>query len=143
MALDFITGYVLGAYQAGRAAGAKAAPPNFTPGPATNVYDLNDRIDRLTLVVEAMWTMMEESGISPDELIDRINELDGSDGSLDGTQTHPSTRCPGCQAVVAAGSTSCQFCGTEILEDNPFAEAEGNPFVEAEGQSLRRGLSLS
>ena len=122
MAFNFIAGYVLGTRQAGKAAGLAASAAQFSKtGSASDTADLNMRVDRLTLVVEAMWSILEADGHTQEELMDRIAELDAEDGSEDGRRLSPPVECPHCRAKVSRGLSVCQFCGTTIEDVDPFA----------------------
>jgi hypothetical protein len=124
MSLHFLTGYVLGQHgrQSARLAAAAAAA---APGADTeDVYDLHDRIDRLVLVVAAMWSLLEEQGLTEEQLAARVKELDEADGKADGKFTKAPVTCPKCQAKVSAGLPACQFCGTSVADaggGDPFA----------------------
>src|SRR5215467_318797 len=49
------------------------------------IKSLRDRLDRMALLSLAMWTLAREKlGITDQELADRVQELDLSDGVLDG-----------------------------------------------------------
>ncbi len=120
--MDFITGYVLGSRMRGKASGMAASAASFGSNTgAGQLYDLNDRIDRVLLVVEAMWALLEESGYTREQLAERIAELDGSDGVQDGKATPPPVPCPKCGARMSAGAPSCQFCGYDNPEPHPMA----------------------
>jgi hypothetical protein len=87
--------------------------------------ELNDRIERLVLVTEAMWELMSERlGISAADLAARVREIDARDGHIDGKRGEaseaPMIQCPSCQAVVPRGKTTCQFCGADV----PAAKAD-------------------
>jgi hypothetical protein len=87
---------------------------------------LEDLVYRLLLANEAMWTLCAERlGLTQDDLLTRMRELDASDGRIDGrhTQDPAARRCPSCNAVVPNEMTACQFCGTA-------APAGANPFVQ-------------
>ena len=59
----------------------------------SNVQDLTKRVDRLELICEAMWIIMREKlGVTDDELVARIAELDLSDGVADGKKNHAGPR---------------------------------------------------
>jgi len=120
--MDFIAGYVIGSRGAARATGLAASAAQFQARSAVNrEQDLIDRFDRLMLVVEAMWSIMEEDGHTQDELLSRMESLDTADGTEDGRKTPVPRTCPGCQAKVGHGLSACQFCGTEMPEQDPFA----------------------
>ncbi len=122
MALDFIAGYVLGQRGAARAAGLASSASTFAASPTAKFHALDDRIDRLMLVVESMWSLLEESGYTTDQLIARIKELDGSDGALDGRTTRSAGRCAECGAMLGRGLANCQFCGHPTGAVDPFGD---------------------
>lgn len=118
--MSFITGYVLGSRMLGKKLGMTASAQSFSSGASsTDVYDLNDRIDRVLMVMEAMWSLLEESGYTREQLAARIEEIDAADGRTDGRSTPSATPCPKCGAALSAGAPSCQFCGYQNPEMNP------------------------
>lgn len=85
------------------------------------VARLESRIERLALVTEALWTLLEERvGITEGELLDRIREIDLSDGVLDGRVRHGTFECPHCGRVLSRRNLRCLYCGVEV-EKPPFA----------------------
>jgi heme oxygenase len=83
--------------------------------------DLHARIDRLTLVNEALWTLLQEaSNLTDQHLINRIQQLDASDGKPDGVFKPAASRCQKCDAAVGHGRRTCMFCGTEADSRSPF-----------------------
>lgn len=83
--------------------------------------DVDERIDRLVLLVEAMWSLLRDQGFSDEDLAARLMELDGADGAVDGRRRQPPATCVGCGSKVAAGLTACQFCGQEMTtSEAPF-----------------------
>ena len=75
---------------------------------------VDDRVDRLTLVVEAMWELLEESGYSEEALQAKVEEIDGRDGRVDGKVTRQPTSCHVCGSASPSGRTHCQMCGEEF-----------------------------
>ena len=122
MALNFIAGYVLGQRGAARAAGMASAASTFAASPTAKIQALDDRIDRLTLVVESMWSLLEEAGYTTEQLMERIKSLDGGDGEMDGRASSQSGRCDDCGAVLGRGLTICQFCGHPTGVVDPFGQ---------------------
>ena len=122
MALDFIAGYVLGARGAGRAAGMASSAASFAASPTAKIQALDDRIDRLMLVVEGMWSLLEESGYTADQLMERIEALDAGDGQVDGHSAKSAGRCQECRAVLGRGLSNCQFCGHPTGLVDPFGQ---------------------
>jgi hypothetical protein len=50
----FVTGYVMGTRPAGKAAGLAGASVSFASAETSKIHNVNDRLDRLVIVVEAM-----------------------------------------------------------------------------------------
>lgn len=122
MTLNFLAGYVLG--QHGRQSVRLASQAANRPGAATeDVYELEDRIDRLVLIMAAMWSLLEESGFTAEQLEARIRTMDEADGVADGKMTPLPSICRQCDAKVPAGIPACQFCGAEVA-----ASAQPGPF---------------
>lgn len=122
MALNFIAGYVLGQRGATRAAGMASAASTFAASPTAKIQALDDRIDRLTLVVESMWSLLEEAGYTTEQLMERIKSLDGGDGEMDGRVSRQTGSCDDCGAVLGRGLTICQFCGHPTGVVDPFGQ---------------------
>ena len=109
-----IAGYVLGQRAAARAAGMGVISDSMRGAGAVSEIDaLNDRVNRLLLVTEAMWTLLKKEGHTDEELAALIVELDGSDGHADFRKTAAPLTCKSCGSKVAAGLAKCQICGTE------------------------------
>ena len=116
MVYPLIAGYVLGARQLSRTVGLAASANEFYGQPATKVIDLDERLDRLTMVIEAMWTLLREQGLTDEQLAAKVEELDKMDG---GART--ASRCPSCGAAVTRAEDHCQFCGQEMaVTPNPI-----------------------
>lgn len=119
----FIGGYVLGTRNIGRKLSAMAASEAsaMSARQRNDNFELHDRIDRLTLVVGAMWSLLEESGFTGEDLIKRMQELDAGDGTADGRLTQTAVPCVRCGAMVTNGQSSCQFCGATNPDTDPVS----------------------
>jgi hypothetical protein len=85
------------------------------------VEDLEAKVDKLTLICEAMWTLLTQRlGVSVQELVQVMHDIDLQDGQLDGRKSSPPKPCPSCQAMVAAELSRCQFCGASVPNLDPF-----------------------
>ena len=81
---------------------------------------LQQRTDRLVLVVHAMWTLMTEKlGITDADLVKRMTDLDAADGTVDGRVTLPPVRCS-CGAMVCRKLNRCLFCGKPYAAGGTF-----------------------
>lgn len=88
----------------------------------TEVEALAARCNRLAMLCEAMWTLIrDELKLTDEQLLDRINEVDLTDGRLDGRVERGSAiRCHQCGRNVARKFTKCMYCGS-LLAHDPFA----------------------
>jgi len=82
---------------------------------------LCDRIDRLTLVCMAMWVLMQErSGLSEEDLMEKIKMIDLMDGKADGKFTKQIKKCPKCGRVMSPKHSRCLYCGATDLQAGAF-----------------------
>ena len=88
----------------------------------SKIADLEARCDRALLVCEALWTMMRDRlGVPEEELVQRVNDIDLSDGTLDGKARKPNAHvCPQCNRTIAKRFPKCIYCGQPVVHD-PFA----------------------
>ncbi len=113
--LEFITGYVMGERTATRSAAfARAAGAADATALNQTDIDLDLRIDRLLLVVEAMWSLLKDHGYTDEQMASRIRLLDAEDGDPDGRRTLRPSRCPRCDSMVEPGRSTCTYCGASI-----------------------------
>jgi hypothetical protein len=117
--VEFLAGYLMGTRMAGRA-GRLAASAGMMSQPTTagKHLDLDERLDRLAVVVEAMWALLEESGHSAEDLEAKVAELAER---LITTPIASATPCRKCEALVPRAMDHCQFCGEPTEGGSPFA----------------------
>ena len=121
--LEFVLGYSAGSKTASRAASlARSAAAADGTIHSNRIEDLNERIDSLAMIVRALWALLEEQGITNEQLIAKLAELDQLDGVADNRVRMGPVDCPSCDSKVAAGLSRCQFCGTEVIrgDDHPL-----------------------
>jgi len=88
---------------------------------ATRVDELEARCDRALLVCEALWTVLRDKlNVSEEELVNTVNDIDLSDGKLDGKVRRDATDCGQCGRRVSRRFTKCMYCG-HTLGVGPFA----------------------
>jgi hypothetical protein len=108
-----IAGYVFGQRKASRAANLASVASHMSTGAENSLEDLENRIDRLVLIIEALWSLLKEQGLTDSQLATRVEELDRSDGTTDGKR-HPSpVDCRKCGSKVLSGLPKCQICGAD------------------------------
>lgn len=87
----------------------------------TDYQELEARLDKAVLACEAMWTLIREKLDMDDvQLVDRINDIDLSDGMLDGKVRKKAVKCPKCNRNISPRFPKCNYCGQPIVHD-PFA----------------------
>lgn len=119
--VDFLMGYVLGERSASRAAAlSRSAAASSASQVTGDLHDVNERIDRLLLVVDAMWSMMKERGYTDEDLAGAIRSIDAADGSADGARKPMPRKCTNCDSMVEPGRRTCAFCGADMDAANPL-----------------------
>lgn len=85
--------------------------------------ELERRVERLSLMTEALWTLLRERlGLTDEELLSMAEEIDLSDGKLDGRVNRTSSACTSCGRMVSARHVKCIYCGTPV-QRAPFTGA--------------------
>jgi len=76
------------------------------------VSDVAGRVDRLSLMMMAVWTLARDHlGLTEEQLLQRIQDLDMTDGKLDGKIGSKITQCPGCHRPLSPRHQNCIYCG--------------------------------
>jgi len=108
-------------YTAAKASSAASAAKRAAGDAKRASESVETQLDRALLACEAMWTLMRDKlNLKENELLDRIIEIDLSDGQLDGKVKKSPVSCPKCKRTIARRFTRCMYCGQPVLHD-PFA----------------------
>jgi hypothetical protein len=87
----------------------------------TDMAYLQDRVDRLSMLCAAMWTLLQtQADLSDEQLAARVQEIDLSDGRLDGQVRPDVTACRACKRPMAPRHLRCIYCGQPSGGDKPF-----------------------
>ena len=116
--LEYFLGYSMGQKTASRAASlARSAAVADGTHHTNRIEDLDERVDKLFMIMRAVWALLEEQGYTAEELSAKLEEIDLEDGVADGQVRAPLVDCPLCQSKVAPGLRNCQLCGTEVRSE--------------------------
>jgi len=114
---DFLTGIWGRAHLAHDSGSSNAAAGRVQ----RSAEDTAIRLDRALLTMEAMWTLLRDRlGATEEELLERVVELDLTDGVLDGKIRRAAMECSACERRIPSRFTRCLYCGTDVQHD-PFA----------------------
>ena len=106
------------AQSATRFAGAEVRNVNKRTGREFSSVD--DRFDRLVLLCEAMWELLEENtDLDSQDLKKRFQEIDERDGRQNFRRQRVAHGCE-CGAKVPPVRTTCQFCGAPSMPATLF-----------------------
>ncbi|MCE5325340.1 MAG: hypothetical protein LLG01_02890 [Planctomycetaceae bacterium] len=103
---------------------AAPASRRETAGVRSGDEHLEDRLDRLTLICMAMWSLLsEKTTLTPADLAQRVKEIDLADGKEDGRLTRTIKTCHKCNRVMSPRHSKCLYCGSVDLSSDPFRAA--------------------
>lgn len=82
---------------------------------------LEHKLQRLTLVTEALWEIVKhETGRKDADLIAIMTDLDLSDGKRDGKHRRPAAKCHQCGRSFQRAHARCMYCNTPNREASAF-----------------------
>ena len=116
--IPFVGGYVAGAKAKTRATAMGISAHAFEIDLRT-MGEADDRSERLTLVVEAMWEILKREGYTDADLENEINAVIARRD--EGAAAAKGQPCPECGARIAGGKDMCQICGHHVaVEPDPL-----------------------
>lgn len=88
---------------------------------AESVRQLQVRLDRLSMVCQAMWELLRDKAkLTDEDVIKQMQQIDLRDGVADGKMTRQTLVCPECGRNVSSRREQCLYCGTWLVKDNLF-----------------------
>ena len=86
-----------------------------------SVAALEKRVDKLTLINLALWSLVSEKcDLTDEQLMERVKKIDAMDGSTDGKLQTQGVPCPKCGRPIGNRHTKCLFCGAERQQVTAF-----------------------
>lgn len=76
-----------------------------------DIDEASHRVDRLLLVVDALWDLVKGEGLTDDDLRHRLAEMEQA---VAAEGAGPAARCRSCDSVLDASRTTCAICGEPI-----------------------------
>lgn len=117
--LEFIVGYSMGTKGQARAASLARSMETSQSGRHTDrIEQLNGKVENLSMIVRALWSLLEEQGMTADQLMDRIEKIHAEIEHEKNDGIPDAVRCDNCDSMVARGLANCQICGEQV-RDNP------------------------
>jgi hypothetical protein len=90
-------------------------------GQHATLGQIEERMDRLALICRAMLELMEErTGLTDEDLVKKIAEVDLRDGKADGKMSAIAKPCPSCGSMISPRFNRCLFCGYRDTSGDPF-----------------------
>ena len=114
---------------------AVALPRTYSPGEgaaaaidrqhaeraARQVQEYEERLDKLTLVCMALWSLLKEkTELAEEDLLERVRQIDLMDGKEDGKAKKQVAKCPQCGRTMSPRHGRCLYCGARNLEYSAF-----------------------
>ena len=88
---------------------------------AERVDRLEDQLDSLSLICQAMWELLSEHLDDPtSQLNEKVHEIDVRDGKVDGKMRRVATTCSECNRSLHARHRRCMYCGHEMPQETIF-----------------------
>jgi len=82
---------------------------------------LADKIDSLGLICRAMWELVRGLyNLSDEDLLNKVQEIDLSDGKLDGKVKVKPKKCSKCGRPLSRRRMRCLYCGSWEFLDSAF-----------------------
>ena len=86
-----------------------------------DVTRLEDRVDQLSLVCMAMWSLMrDKTALTEEDLLERVKRIDLLDGVEDGKATQTVSQCTACDRPMNPRHQKCIYCGNAKLIQSAF-----------------------
>ncbi|MGB9602808.1 MAG: hypothetical protein ACPMAG_08455 [Limisphaerales bacterium] len=85
------------------------------------IYAINNRLDTLVLATQALFEIVkEQTGITEDQLVKKMEEIDLRDGVADGRITSQIVNCRKCGRKNNSKRLNCLYCGEELPHGDLF-----------------------
>jgi|GEM_PF-889396 len=77
--------------------------------------ELQRQVDFLAMANQALFELVSAKlGITEGDVLERMKEIDGRDGKVDGKMAGITTLCPQCGRIANTAKNNCIYCGALI-----------------------------
>lgn len=88
---------------------------------SSRIEAVEAQVERLTLASQAMWELLRDhSGLTEGQLYSKILEIDGRDGSVDGSISSEVIVCPHCGKNTNTNKLRCVYCRKPVKPKHQF-----------------------
>ncbi len=92
--------------------------------PERQITKTREELESLMLVTAAVWELLKErTGLTEDDLLRKIQEVDLRDGTADGRITTHAVECRNCRRMNSSRHPRCLYCGQAIPGRGAFGTA--------------------
>jgi hypothetical protein len=117
--MDFFDLYQQGQIREAQGSAARAA--NKAEAAADRIADLERRLDRVTLVSQALWELLQADGsFTQDQLMSKMEQVDLRDGRKDGKISMTAKTCPTCHRKSNSRRLNCLYCDAPLPAPNIY-----------------------
>ncbi|MEA1958725.1 MAG: hypothetical protein U9N44_03500 [Chloroflexota bacterium] len=103
----------------------------------SDIRSLRQVVDKLALINRALWEIIAESrGLTDEYLMNKVNEIDLRDGTLDGKMKPAIKKCPSCGRTLSQGRETCLYCGAKDTEADPFDRIDTDSSEDIRGMGF-------
>ena len=111
-------------YHIGRAKTVASRTALKSQANATDIDFIEKKLDNLVLITQAIWELLEESGVSERQLERKMQEIDARDGVMDGKLEMVLEACLDCGKKPQTRRANCFWCGAKLPAGNILSKTE-------------------
>ena len=85
------------------------------------IKSLEANLAKTLMICESLWELLQEkTGLTIDDLHNKLYEVDMRDGVLDGKNQRKPSECPNCHHMVSPRHPACIYCG-KVMDESVFS----------------------
>ncbi len=85
------------------------------------IAELEDKLESLAITCQALWEIArEQSGLTDEQLLEKVSEIDLRDGRADGKMGSGTRACAQCGRTINQRHMRCLYCGQQVEKTHVF-----------------------